>query len=47
LLVGMSLDPAKALGECLGVTVLTARADLCAASDRVPGRVGPFDMGVQ
>jgi hypothetical protein len=27
--------------------VLAAGADLGAAADRVPGRVGPFDLGVE
>ena len=46
LLVGMARDAPEPLGERLGVAVGAARADLGAAPDRVPGRVGPFDAGV-
>ena len=31
--------------ETPGVTISTADADFCAAGDRVPGRLGPFDFG--
>ena len=47
LLVGMSLDAAKALGECFGIAVFTTGTDLYAAAYRVPSRVGPFDVGVK
>ena len=47
MLVGMSLDGAKTLSESLRVTVLAAGTDIDTAADRVPGRVGPFDGGVQ
>jgi len=47
LLVGMALDSAEALGKSFGIAVLAAGADLGAAADRVPGRVGPFDLGVE
>jgi hypothetical protein len=46
LLVGMPLHAAKPLRECLGVAMLAAGADFRAAADRVPGRVGPFNVGI-
>jgi hypothetical protein len=46
LLIRMPLDPAKAFSKRLSVAMLAAGADLGAAADRVPGRVGPFDVGV-
>src|ERR1019366_7990531 len=33
------------VGKTFGITVLAARTDLGAAGYRIPGRVGPFDMG--
>lgn len=47
LLVRMSLNPTKALGEGLRVAMLASGADFGAATDGVPGSVGPFDSGVQ
>jgi len=43
----MSLDAAKPLRKRLGIAVLASGADLDAAADGVPGRVGPLDMGVE
>jgi len=43
----MAFDSAKAFGKRFGVAVLAARANLGAAADWVPGRVGPFDLGVE
>src|SRR5260370_27672789 len=44
LLVWMARHTPKTLCERLRVAVSTARANLCTPPDRVPGRVGPFDM---
>src|SRR5690606_8252522 len=38
-------NAAKPLGECLGITVLAAGADLRTPADRVPGGVRPLDPG--
>ena len=46
LLVRMAWHAAEPLGERLGVAVLAAGADLRAAADRVPRRVGPLDFRV-
>ena len=43
----MSFHAAKALGKRPGVAVLAAWADLDAAPDGVPGRIGPFDGRVE
>ena len=43
LLKGMAGNAAKALGETLGVTMVTAPRDLGAACHRVPGCVRPLD----
>src|ERR1035437_10916876 len=40
----MVRDSAKTLSERLSVAMGTAGRDLGAASDRVPARVGPFDV---
>ena len=45
LLVGMPWHAAEPLGESLGIAMSAAGADLGAAADRVPGCVGPFDLG--
>ena len=45
--VRVTLDSAKPLREGLRVTVLASGADFRAATNGVPGRVGPFDMGVE
>jgi hypothetical protein len=42
----MSFDPAKPLGESLGVAVFASGTDFRAAADWVPGGVSPFDRGV-
>ena len=42
--VWMPRDPAKPLGEGLGVAVCTPRADLRAAAHGIPSRVGPLDF---
>ncbi len=47
LLVRMPRHAPEPLGERLGVTMRTPGTDLRAAPDRVPGGVGPFDLGVQ
>src|SRR6202034_2087473 len=44
-LVWMSLHSAEPFGEGFRVTVFTAWANLCAAPDRVPSCIGPFDCG--
>lgn len=46
LFIGVPLDAAETLRESFGVAMLTARADLGAATDGIPGGVGPFDVGV-
>jgi hypothetical protein len=43
---GVSWNATKALRESLGIAILAARADLRAATHRIPGRVGPFDLGL-
>ncbi len=35
----------EAKRETPGVTISTAETDFCAACDRVPGGLGPFDFG--
>ena len=47
LLIWMALYSPKSFGECFGVAVLAAGTDLGAAAHRVPGGVGPFDLGIQ
>ena len=39
-------DTAEPLCETLGVTVIAPRPNLRASSDRIPGRIGPFDRAV-
>jgi hypothetical protein len=43
LLERMSPHPAESLRKSLGIAMLASRADLRAASDRVPGGVSPLD----
>ena len=43
LFVGMAFDAAESFGKGFGVAVFAAGADFGAATDRVPGRVGPLD----
>ena len=45
LLIRMSRQAAKALGERGRIAVLAARADLHAAPNRIPGGIRPFDLG--
>src|SRR5262249_31773752 len=40
----MTRNATKTLGEGFRIAVLTARTDLGAASNRIPSRVGPFDL---
>src|SRR5208282_4492336 len=47
LFVRMPLDPAKPLRKCLGIAVFASRANLDAAADGIPGRVGPLDMRIE
>src|SRR6185437_1821506 len=47
LLVGMTFNAAKALGERLSVAMFAARADLRAAAHRVPCGVCPFDRRIE
>src|SRR5207237_10818305 len=42
----MSLNSAKPLRKRFRVAVLATRADLGAATDRIPGGVGPLDFGI-
>jgi len=42
----VSSDPTKPLREGLGVAVLAPGADFGAATDGVPGSIGPLDFGV-
>ena len=42
----MTLNPAKAFGESLGIAMLATGTDLGAAANRIPGGVGPFDFGI-
>src|SRR5882757_8107705 len=42
----MTGDTSKAFREPLGVAIVTTGADLCAAGDRVPGRICPLDSAV-
>src|SRR5215467_12925548 len=42
----MARHSAETLGKTLSVTVIATRADLCAASRRIPGSVGPLDLCV-
>jgi hypothetical protein len=44
LLVWMARDAPEALGERLRIAVLAAGTDLRATAQRVPRRVGPFDL---
>src|SRR5262249_55598734 len=44
--VGMALDATEPLSEGLGITVLAPRADLRAATDRIPRRIRPFNCRV-
>src|SRR5512135_1068631 len=44
-LVGMAGHAPKPLGERLRVAVRASRTNFRAASDRIPRRVGPFDLG--
>jgi hypothetical protein len=44
LFVGMTLHTSEPFGKSLGVAMFAARADFCAASDGIPGRVGPLDL---
>ena len=46
LFIRMARNTAEPLGKCLGVAVGTARTDLRATPDWVPGRVSPFDASV-
>lgn len=46
LLVRMTVNSAKTLCERCRVTVLASRADLRAATHRIPGRISPFDIAV-
>ena len=46
LLVRMSRDASEPFRERLGVTVFTARAELRAATYRVPGALRPSDGGL-
>jgi hypothetical protein len=46
LLVGVSRDPAPALGERLRVAVRAARRNLVATRHRVPGRLSPLDRAL-
>ena len=43
----MPFDSTKPLRKRLGIAVLAAGADLDAAADGIPGRVGPFDVRVK
>ena len=45
LLVWMSFHAAKPLSESLGIAMLAARTDFRAATDGIPGGIGPFDLG--
>ena len=44
LLIRMPFDSAKPLRKRLGIAMLAAGTDLRAAANRIPGRVGPFDV---
>ena len=46
MLVRVSLNASKPLGEGLRVAMFAARADLYATADWVPRGIGPFDVGV-
>src|SRR5262249_49699005 len=41
----MSCYAPKSLSEAFSVAVLTARTDLRAATNRIPRRISPFDLG--
>ena len=43
---GMSRNTSKTLCKSLRIAVLTSGADLRAASDRIPRRIRPFDLGM-
>ena len=43
----MAFHTAKALRKGFRIAMLAAGADLHAAANRVPGRVGPFDVRVE
>ena len=43
----MPLNPAKPLSKSFGIAVFAPRADLDAATNGIPGRVGPFDVRVK
>src|SRR5688572_21396860 len=47
LFVRMSRYAAKTLRERLGIAMRTSGTDLRAPSDRIPGRIRPFDLRVQ
>ena len=40
---GMTRDPTEAFGEALGIAVVAASTDLCAAGHRIPRRIRPFN----
>ena len=43
----MALHAAEALGKRFSIAMLAAGANLGAATDGVPGGVGPFDVGIE
>src|SRR5580704_2818231 len=45
-LISMANNSTESLGEPLGITELAPWADFCTAADRVPGCIGPFDLGL-